>query len=161
MKAPFFEWNLLSPIGTLKVGAAVLSKHCYLSTKLRGQQDAVLKLRWHTSNYRFLKWYMISDWERILGIQMSLSSLWFIVRLCPYLYVWSMKDDGWLIFDRPWKEEFMGMAGLRKKDIRPRCERGTFVYNDDNFPARVFKGLYPWMAPCLCCKVACWRDQSR
>jgi len=116
----------------------------------------VLKLRWRISHYKLIKRYVISDWERILGIQISMSYLWFIVRLCPYLYMQSMEDACWMIFDMSWKEEFMGMEGLRKK-IADRDANGEHpVYNDDNFRARAFEGLYRWIAQYLCCKVACW-----
>jgi len=47
-----------------------------------------------------------------------------------------------MIFDMSWKEEFMGMEGLRKK-IADRDANGEHpVYNDDNFRARAFEGLY-------------------
>ena len=107
-------------------------------------------LCWNSDDYKFLKWYIISDLERILGIEMSMSSLWFIVRLCPYLYKQSMEGACWLILDRSWKE------GLRKTiaDLGANGER--YVYNDDNFRERVLTGLYRRMSPCLCCKVACW-----
>lgn len=134
MKVPFCQWNLLSLFGTLNVRAAGLSKRWYLSTKLCGQQVAVFNLRWRISNYKVLKWYMISDWEIILGIQMSMSSLWFVVRLCPYFYKQSMEEVCWIIFDSSWKEAL-------RKTIADRGANGEHsVYNDDNSRERFLTG---------------------
>ena len=51
--------------------------------------------------------------------------------------------------ERPRKTNWVTIADRDSNGEHP-------VYNDDNFSARVFKVLYCWMAPCLCCEVACW-----
>jgi hypothetical protein len=84
---------MLSPFGSLNVEAAGSSQalafvyqimrlagRC-IATQLMYVQLQIFKMR-HGIGFR-----------NLLGIQMSMTSLWFGLRLCQHLYIQSMEDD--------------------------------------------------------------------